>query len=121
MTLAFYSRYAFRALLREGERTLLALLCIAFGVMSLVGMQLLSNMIRGAVVTDPRASLGGDALVMPGERGAGFTAGDLARLESLRADGTLGAYSLMARSPAQWLKPPGSGKVYLMTGLVTGV
>ena len=72
MTFSFYLRYAWRALLRDGQRTLLAVLCIAFGVMSLVAMVLLSNIIHDAVVTDPRAAVGGDAIIyLQGGRGGG--------------------------------------------------
>ena len=120
MSLAFYTRYAFRALLRDGQRTLLAILCIGFGVMSLIALQLLSNMVHDAVVTDPRASLGGDAMVMQ-EKGQPFTPQEIARLEQLRADGTLAAYSLILGTGGRWLKPPGTGQVYFLTGLTLGV
>src|SRR5438874_11693874 len=120
MSLAFYTRYAVRALLRDGQRTLLAILCIGFGVMSLIALQLLSNMVHDAVVTDPRASLGGDAMVMQ-ERGQPFTTQEIARLKQLRADGTLAAYSLILGTGGRWLKPSGTGQVYFLTGLTLGV
>src|SRR5438552_15187174 len=120
MSLAFYTRYAFRALLRDGQRTVLAMLCIAFGVMSLIALQLLSNMVHDAVVTDPRASLGGDALVSQ-ERGQLFTPQQITRLEQLRSDGTLAAYSLILDSQDRWLKPSGTGQVYFLTGQTLGV
>jgi putative ABC transport system permease protein len=59
--LRFYLRYALRALRREGQRTLLAIVCIAFGVMSVVSMQLLAEVIRAGLITDPRTALGADA------------------------------------------------------------
>src|SRR5207249_3119540 len=120
VTLSFYTRYAFRALLRDGQRTLLAMLCIGFGVMSLVAMQLLSNMIHDAVVTDPRAALGGDVLLFhEGQRP--ITQQELAGLDSLRADGTLASYTLVANPDIRWLKPSGTGQVYFLTGQVLGV
>ncbi|MDQ6695111.1 MAG: FtsX-like permease family protein [Chloroflexota bacterium] len=120
MTFAFYARYARRALLRDGQRTLLALVCIAFGVMSLVGMQLLSNMIHAAVVTDPRSILDGDAVISH-RQGDLFTAQDLDQLSTMKADGRLLSYSLMSQGDTRWLKPPGTGKVYLLTGQTRGV
>ncbi|HEX4494316.1 MAG TPA: hypothetical protein VIE43_01495, partial [Thermoanaerobaculia bacterium] len=61
MDAGFAFRYASRNLLRGGQRTLLATACVAFGVMSLVALQLLSSMIAASIALDPRASLGGDA------------------------------------------------------------
>src|SRR5881227_1126829 len=94
MTLAFYARYALRSLLRDGQRTLLAVLCITFGVMSLVAMQLLSGIIHDAVVTDPRATVGGDIQVRH-ERGGPFSPDDIAYFQKLQAGGTLSKYTLV--------------------------
>jgi len=59
-TLAFYLRYAFRSLHRSGQRGVLAVACVAFGVFSLVSLQLLAASIHGAVLVPPREDLGGD-------------------------------------------------------------
>lgn len=59
-TLAFYLRYAARALQRSGQRGILAGACVAFGVFSLVSLQLLAATIHQAVLVPPRQELGGD-------------------------------------------------------------
>lgn len=61
MKLSFYLRYAFRSLRRNGQRTLLAGHCVAFGVMSLVALWLLASIVRDAIIVEPRVGLGGDA------------------------------------------------------------
>ena len=120
MTLGFYFRYASRALLRDGQRTLLAVLCITFGVMSLVAMQMLAGVIKDAVVTDPRAALGGDVMFYRSGQ-VPFTPKDVASIAALQSEGTIGNYTLAYRPPARWLKPAGSGQVYVITGQVLGV
>ena len=42
-TLGFALRYGLRSLRRSGQRTLLAMVCVAFGVMSLIAMQILAD------------------------------------------------------------------------------
>jgi putative ABC transport system permease protein len=120
MTAQFYLRYAGRALQRGGQRTILALLCVAFGVMSLVAMQLLAGLIRGAMMGDPRMMTGGDGLVSVRETGA-LTAANLATLDRLRADGTISNYSPIARQDMYMLKPGNSNPVYLLTHPPRGV
>lgn len=122
MNLAFYTRYAFRALLRDGQRTLLAILCIAFGVMSLVALQLLSKMIHDSVVTDPRASLGGDLLFgMEREGRLPLTSQQLSDVENMKATGVFEAYTLEARGMGRYLKMPGTGRIDILTGGSLGV
>lgn len=57
---SFYLRYAVRSLRRNGQRTVLAAVCVAFGVMSLVSLWLLAAIVRDAVIVEPRLGLGGD-------------------------------------------------------------
>jgi putative ABC transport system permease protein len=120
MSFLFYLRYALRALRRGGQRTALALLCVAFGAMSLVAMQLLAESIQSAVAGDPRLALGGDAaLALPD--GGTFTDAQVAALEQLRASGAISRYTLGAQQPQTMLKPPGSGQVYFLTAPPEGV
>jgi putative ABC transport system permease protein len=120
MTARFYLRYAARALGRGGQRTILALLCVAFGVMSLVAMQLLAGLIREAMLGDPRLVTGGDGLVSVRETGT-FTAANIATLDRLRAAGTISNYSLIARQDMFMLKPGNGNPVYLLTHPPRGV
>ena len=121
---AFYLRYAARSLWRGGQRTGLALACIAFGVMSLVAMQSVSSVFGDIFARDPRATVGGDAAVFqPGLGGASkseagpaqqFTAAQIAQLAGWQADGTIAAYSLEAETQAGILKPDGASRVHLL-------
>lgn len=120
MKLRFYGRYALRALRREGQRTLLAIVCIAFGVMSVVSMQLLAEVVRAALITDPRTMLGADAQLTPLD-GAFVTPAQIARLQQQQAAGTISAYQLQALSTADKLRPPGTGHVYLLLSTPMGI
>ena len=123
MTWAFYTRYALRALGRGGQRTLLALVCVAFGVLSLVAMQLLAGMVHATVVVDARAAIGGDAVVSPqGPEGAQvFTSADLATLTGMQARGVLTGVCTMAAQDFRALQPPAGGGVYLLSQQPTGL
>jgi len=121
---AFYLRYAVRSLWRGGQRTGLALVCIALGVMSLVAMQSVSGFFTGLFQRDARATIGGDAvLYQPGDRPAAkteagpaqqFTADQIAQLAAWRADGTLAAFDLQAETRFGMLKPEGASRVHLL-------
>ncbi len=121
--LTFYIYYAARSLARSGQRTVLALACIAFGVMSLVAMQSVAEVFTGIFLRDPRTALGGDALLQqPGYSADSksdhpsqeFTAAQLAQLEQWRSDGTIAAYSLIAESQGGLLKLEGASRVQLL-------
>ncbi len=60
--------YALRSMLRGGQRTLLAVGCIAFGVLALTSMSLLASGIAGATFRPTASILGGDVLVSPPAR-----------------------------------------------------
>jgi putative ABC transport system permease protein len=115
----FAMHYAWRSLWREGQRTFLALVCVAFGVMSLVAMQLLAADIRGAIEVDPYAYLGGDAqLTRPG---SWLHQADLAELEQLRSAGVLRAYSPVANNQWSLVKNARTNAVYMLTVSPMGV
>ena len=124
--LAFYLRYAVRSLWRGGQRTALALVCIAFGVMSLVAMQSVAGFFLGVFQRDARATIGGDAtLYQPGQTSGAkgeigpaqqFTPAEIAQLAAWRADGTLAAVDLQAATQIGMLKPEGASRVHLLYG-----
>ncbi|HEX4964533.1 MAG TPA: FtsX-like permease family protein [Thermoanaerobaculia bacterium] len=117
MNAAFAPRYASRNLLRGGQRTLLATACVGFGVMSVVGLQLLSSMIAASIALDPRFVLGGDASLSRGDRA--LTAGDVEEIERMRAHGTIAAYTLTTPGEGALLQH-GSGPSYVL-GRALGV
>ncbi|HEX4494272.1 MAG TPA: FtsX-like permease family protein, partial [Thermoanaerobaculia bacterium] len=98
--------------------------CVAFGVMSLVALQLLSSMIAASIALDPRASLGGDASLSrdgrDGRAGGSFRAEDLAALERIRASGAIKAFNLTTAGGGAILKPVKTGRVHVL-GRALGV
>ncbi|HEU4782486.1 MAG TPA: hypothetical protein VFS83_04015, partial [Ktedonobacterales bacterium] len=63
MKAGFYWRYATRSLLRGGQRTLLAIFCVAVGVMAIVALQLVGNMVNNGLTANVREGNGGDISV----------------------------------------------------------
>jgi putative ABC transport system permease protein len=118
MNVAFAFRYAARNLLRGGQRTLLATVCVAFGVMSLVGLQLLASMIAASITLDARFVLGGDGSLS--REGRAFEAADIEALETMRAQGKLAAFTLTTHDGGALLKRGGTGRSYLL-GRALGV
>lgn len=60
MKAKLYLAYPTRSLWRNGARTLLAIICIAVGVMAIVSLQLASEMVTASITGDARALTGGD-------------------------------------------------------------
>jgi putative ABC transport system permease protein len=87
----FYLRYALRSLRRDGTRTLLAILCVAFGVLSLVSMQLLADTLLSSELFDQRLSFGGDAQLQRENEGR-LTGNDLAQIEQWQQNGWIRVY-----------------------------
>ena len=94
MGVTFYLTYAVRSLRRSGQRTLLAMVAVAFGVMALVSMQALTDLIINMSMSDPRAELGGDLEI---SRPGGYVSDeDLMQLDVLRESGRISDYTLTA-------------------------
>lgn len=89
--LGFFFNYALNHLKHGGQRALIAILAVAFGVMSLITMVSVSNAISRTVVTDARVQLGGDLRITHPERN--FTLADFAQLDELQASGDITGYS----------------------------
>lgn len=106
MKATMYARYPARSLVRGGQRTLLALFCVAVGVMAIVGLQLVGGMIRDALVGNARAINGGDLSVRAIN---GLAPSDLAFFDDLKKRGLLTDYSA-AYTGAIQLPKPGGGR-----------
>ncbi len=119
MSLSFYLRYALRTLGRDPQRTALAMVCIAFGVMSLVGLQSVAGLFARTVVADPHTEVGGD--VAARRYGLPITATQIADLDRLKAAGQIAVYTLTAENPASFLKPANSGHAHALIGQRMGV
>src|SRR6185437_12745967 len=58
--LGMYWKYSTRSLARGGQRTLLAIFCVAVGVLAIVALQLVGNMINVSLTGNVREGNGGD-------------------------------------------------------------
>jgi len=88
---SMYFNYTSRSLVRGGQRTLLAVFCVAVGVMAIVALQLVGILIRNAFTSDVRDANGGDIAVR--SQSAPFIQTDLAFFDQLKKDGTIQNYT----------------------------
>ena len=112
-TLAFFTRTAWRNIRRGGQRALVALLCIAFGVMSLVSMTLVSLAYQQALVLEPGHQIGAD--ISLGRREQGFISPEqVQELEALRQAGQIERYTRVAFISSLAIRRSGSGELYFI-------
>ncbi len=107
---AFYARLAFVNLLRGGQRVVVALLCVAFAVMTLVSMTLIAQSIKTAIVVSPAELLGGDLSIGRSVEDA-FRPEDIDQLAAFREQGDLSAYTLIAYRTSLGFRRAGSGEL----------
>src|SRR5947209_18826747 len=91
MKAAMYFNYTSRSLLRGGQRTVLAIFCVAVGVMAIVSLQLVGQMINNALTSNVRDANGGDIAVTA--QTAPFKQSDLAFFDRLKSNGTITGYT----------------------------
>src|SRR3989442_13279719 len=91
MKAAMYFNYTSRSLLRGGQRTILAIFCVAVGVMAIVALQLVGQMINNAFTSNVRDANGGDIVVS--SQNAIFRQSDLSFFGKLQGDGTITNYT----------------------------
>ncbi len=91
MKASMYFHYASRSLLRGGQRTILAIFCVAVGVMAIVGLQLVGYMLQNSLTTNTRDTNGGDIAISA--QSMPFKAGDLAFFDRLKQNGTITNYT----------------------------
>src|SRR6059036_3012054 len=63
MKASMYFNYTSRSLLRGGQRTMLAVFCVAVGVMAIVALQLVGSMLQNSLTSSTRDTNGGDIAV----------------------------------------------------------
>src|SRR6266849_10815665 len=97
MKASMYFNYTSRSLFRGGQRTILAVFCVAVGVMAIVSLQLVGQMINNAFTGNIRDANGGDISVTSQ---APFKQSDLAFFEKLKSNGTITAYTPTVSSTA---------------------
>src|SRR5260370_37721841 len=91
MKASMYFNYTSRSLLRGGLRTLLAVFCVAVGVMAIVALQLVGSMLQNSLSSSTRDTNGGDIAVTA--QSFPFTASHLAYFEQLITDGAITNYT----------------------------
>lgn len=110
MKFPFYWSYATRSLRREGQRTLLAVFCVAVGVMAIVALQLVGLSVNAALLDNIVQANGGDirlnASVAP------LRQGDLAFLNSLQQQGHITAYATSYDPGGSITLPDGNQPVF---------
>lgn len=91
MQTSMYFNYTIRSLWRGGQRTLLAIFCVAVGVMAIVALQLVGLMINHAFNSNVRDANGGDIAVR--SQNQPFTQDDLSFFDQLKKIGTIQNYT----------------------------
>lgn len=91
MKARMYWTYATRSLARGGRRSLLAIFCVAVGVMAIVSLQLVSNAINLGLTSNVRAINGGDISITTTT--TPLSASQLDTFDQLQAQGAITAYT----------------------------
>ena len=94
MKASMYFNYTSRSLLRGGQRTLLAIFCVAVGVMAIVALQLVGLMINNAFTSNVRDANGGDIAISASTEP--LKQSDLAFFDQLKSKGTITGYTAFA-------------------------
>src|SRR6266567_5116503 len=90
MKASIYFNYTSRSLFRGGQRTILAVFCVAVGVMAIVSLQLVGQMVDSAFTSNIRDANGGDIAV---SSQTPFKQSDMTFFNNLKGDGTIKAYT----------------------------
>src|SRR5579885_406164 len=90
-SISMYFNYTSRSLIRGGQRTMLAVFCVAVGVMAIVALQLVGFMINNAFNSNVRDANGGDIAVR--SQNQPFTQSDLSTFDTLKKNGTITNYT----------------------------
>ncbi|GHO52444.1 ABC transporter permease [Ktedonobacter robiniae] len=107
MKASMYFNYTSRSLVRGGQRTVLALFCVAVGVMAIVALQLVGLMINNAFTSNVRDANGGDIAVTSNNQP--FNGDDLKFFDTLKKDKVISNYTPVVNAQAS----SGSGSISL--------
>lgn len=105
MKTRMYWTYATRSLARGGQRSLLAIFCVAVGVLAIVALQLVGNAVNASFTANVRALNGGDVAIT--NTTDPVTPNQLSYFDQLRAQGTITTYTAVDAV---------SGQAHLATG-----
>lgn len=95
ITLLYFFSMAIRNLLRSGQRALVALLCITFGIMFLFAMTMLAKSIESTIQIEPAQHIGGD-ICIGREKEDTISPAQAEQLNQLQQDGLISSYTLIA-------------------------
>src|SRR6266567_3555303 len=98
MKASMYFNYTSRSLLRGGQRTVLAIFCVAVGVMAIVALQLVGFMLQNSLTSNVRDTNGGDIAVTA--QSAPLKESDLSFFAHLQSDGTITNYTAVTSANA---------------------
>jgi putative ABC transport system permease protein len=112
MRAGFYWRYATRSLIRGGQRTLLAIFCVAVGVMAIVSLQLVGNMVDNGLTSNVREGNGGDISVRSDV--VPISAPQFKTFDDLKARGTITDYTAVTAGQAQGNDKDGSTDYFIL-------
>ena len=110
MRARMYWSYATRSLARGGQRTLLAIFCVAVGVLAIVSLQIVGNMVNNAFTTNARAGNGGDISIRSDINP--LDTQQLSALNQLEQQGTITTYTAVSSHAAQTRDPNGKAEFY---------
>jgi len=110
MKARFYLSYPGRSLARGGQRTLLAIFCIAVGVLAIVALQLVGNMVNDGLTSNVRAGNGGDISVRSDI--VPLTAQQVTTFDRLEKQGQIATYTAVDESQAQSVGKDGQFQFY---------
>jgi ABC-type antimicrobial peptide transport system permease subunit len=96
MKTSMYFNYTSRSLLRGGQRTILAVFCVAVGVMAIVALQLAGSMLQSSLTTNTRDTNGGDVAVTT--QNIPLKASDLPFFAHLESNGTITNYTAVTNA-----------------------
>ncbi len=91
MKTSMYFNYTSRSLLRGGQRTVLAVFCVAVGVMAIVALQLVGFMLQNSFTANVRDTNGGDVAVTA--QNVPLSESDLSFFAQLQRNGTITNYT----------------------------
>lgn len=91
MKASMYINYPSRSLFRGGQRTLLAIFCVAVGVMAIVALQLVGFMLQNSLTADTRDTNNGDIAVTT--QSTPFSASDLSFFTQQKSAGKITNYT----------------------------
>ena len=106
-----YISYAVRSLRRGGQRSLLAVFCVAVGVMAVVALRLAGDMVALSLTSNVREVNGGDVSVQSTALPLGPN--DLGPLDTLKQQGVVSDYLALGTTPPATVRKPGGHTVTL--------